>query len=156
MRDIRIIHNTIVNRMFGIYWGGSDRKFVDVVFDNNIMYSMHTWKWELPGMNITSNNLYTGPAGEVLPEHLPQAIHGESPGFVSLDPVDFHLSPDSPAVDAGAAHEDYHHVARGKAPDLGAFFVTGYILFSGNDLNDFRGHGKKRGVCGKEVYKHAG
>ena len=34
--------------------------------------------------------------------------------------MDFNLRADGPAVDAGATGKDYHHKARGKAPDLGA------------------------------------
>jgi hypothetical protein len=48
-------------------------------------------------------------------------MHGDQP-FVSMNPMDFNLRPDSAAVDAGAAGKDkeYHHQSRGKAPDLGA------------------------------------
>ena len=107
----RIIHNTLVNRRGGLYWCGDDHRYADNLFENNIMWVTQSRPWDLPGFHVSAQNLYCGP--DVKPDHLPHVPHARDAGFVSLDPIDFHLRPDSPAAGTGAPSAD------GQA-DLGA------------------------------------
>jgi len=116
-RGMRLVHNTVVQPRGVFQWFGKDQRYEDNVLENNIIYVIGSQSWGVPDFPLSHHNLYCGPKTE--PQHLPELIHAEQP-FVSLKPIDFHLRPDSAAVDAGTAGKNYHHEARGKAPDLGA------------------------------------
>jgi hypothetical protein len=128
-QDCRIFHNTMVNTKgnnIGLYWVGGHR-FENMVLENNILYVSRSQGWSLPGFVPSRHNLYCGPSMDR--NHLPELIHaGDSP-FRSMKPMDFELRADSPAVDAGAVAADYHHTAKGKAPDLGAIELGEKWLF---------------------------
>jgi len=116
----RIFHNTMVNtkgNSIGLYWVGGHR-FENMLLENNIFYVSRSQGWGLPGFVPGPRNLYCGP--NMNPEHMPEVIHGGESPFVSMNPIDFALRADGPAVDAGAVGAGYHHEARGGAPDLGA------------------------------------
>lgn len=144
-RGIILVHNTLVNSHHTLSW--TKHNFVDCVFENNVMMVNRSSQWDQPGYVPTKHNIYTGP--NVDPKHMPPMLTGKQPGFrqhpdFGAEPlpvlplqevglavatptfhgpyVDFVLRPDSPAVDAGApgTEDEYHHTARGKAPDLGA------------------------------------
>jgi hypothetical protein len=144
-RGITMVHNTFVNSHHTLSW--TKHNFVDCIFENNVMMVNHSSPWEQQGYVPTKHNIYTGP--NVDPKHMPPMLTGRHPGFRQqpdfiAEPlpvlplqetglavpartfdgpyVDFGLCPDSPAVDAGASgtEDEYHHVARGKASDLGA------------------------------------
>lgn len=116
----RVFHNTMVNTKgnnIGLYWGAGHR-FENMVLENNIFYVSQSQGWYLPGFVPGAHNLYCSPNRN--PEHMPEVIHsGESP-FASMNPIDFALRADAPAVDAGIVGTDFHHESRGQAPDLGA------------------------------------
>jgi len=116
-RGMRLVHNTVVNPQGVFQWFAKDIHYEDNVLDNNILYVAESQPWDVPDFPLSHHNLYCGP--KINPEHMPELIHAEHP-FVSLKPINFHLREDSAAVDAGAAGKNYHHQARGKAPDLGA------------------------------------
>lgn len=116
---MRLIHNTVVQpQPDGVFeWFGTDQRYENNILENNIIYVAKPQTWSVPDFPLSHYNLYCGPS--VKPTDMPQMIHGDQP-FVSLSPMDFNLRSDSAAVDAGVAGKDYHHEARGKAPDLGA------------------------------------
>jgi len=107
----RIEHNTLVNRNGVLYWCGDDHRYLDNVLENNIFWVPKSNPWGLPGFEVSPHNLHCGPKME--PDHLPDVPQVSDPGFLSFEPADFHLRPDSPAVRAGAGTGD------GSA-DLGA------------------------------------
>ena len=114
----RIIHNTMVNTQYQLHWCGPGHRYENMVLENNIVYVAHPQDWKLEGWVPSRHNLYCGIRLE--PNQMPEAIHLKGLPFTPWNPIDFNLRPNSPAVDAGAAGKDYHHEARGKAPDLGA------------------------------------
>ena len=116
-RDVRLIHNTVVQPHGVFQWFAKDIGYENNVMENNILHVAKSQDWGVADFPLSRHNLYCGP--KIDPKHIPEIIHGDQP-FVSMKPMDFHLRPDSAAVDAGAAGKDYHHKARGKAPDLGA------------------------------------
>jgi len=118
-RGVRLIHNTVVQPRTCLHWFGEGMPYVDMLMENNIIYVGEAQTWNSPDFPISRHNLYCGP--NVKAEHMPQMTHGEQP-FVSLNPIDFRIRPDSAAVDAGAPGKDkeYFHKSAGKAPDLGA------------------------------------
>ena len=118
-RDVRLIHNTVVQPAGCLQWFGSDLRYENILMENNIIYVGEAQVWDSADFPISRHNLYCGP--NVKSEHMPQMSHGEQP-FVSLAPIDFNIRPDSAAVDAGAPGKDreYFHKSAGKAPDLGA------------------------------------
>lgn len=116
-RDVRLIHNTVVQPRGVFQWFAKDIGYENNVMENNILHVAKSQDWGVADFPLSRHNLYCGP--KINPKHIPEIIHGDQP-FVSMKPMDFHLRPDSAAVDAGAAGKDYHHKARGKAPDLGA------------------------------------
>ena len=119
-QGVRIVHNTMVNTKgenIGLWWVGGHR-YEDMVIENNIFYVRAVAELQCAGLVFGRHNLYCGRRAD--PRHIPEMMHFEGSPFVSMDPMDFRLRKDSPAVDAGAAGEGYHHEARGKAPDLGA------------------------------------
>ena len=117
-RGVRIIHNTMVNTRDALWWCGSDHRYEDMVFENNLFYVAHPQDWKLPGFVPSRHNLYCGLLLE--PSHMPQVIHFNGLPFASWNPIDFSIRPGGPAVDAGAPSTEYFHESRGKAPDLGA------------------------------------
>jgi len=117
-RGVRIIHNTMVNTRDALWWCGSDHRYEDMVFENNLFYVAHPQDWKLPGFVPSRHNLYCGLRLE--PSHMPQVIHFNGLPFASWNPIDFSIRPGGPAVDAGAPSTEYFHESRGKAPDLGA------------------------------------
>ena len=116
-RDVRLIHNTVVQPHGVFQWFAKDIGYENNVMENNILYVAKSQDWGVADFPLSRHNLYCGP--KIDPKHIPEIIHGDQP-FASMKPMDFNLRPDSAAVDAGAAGKDYHHKARGKAPDLGA------------------------------------
>lgn len=144
-RGITFVHNTLVNSYHTLSW--TKHRFIDCVFENNVMMVNRSSPWEQEGYEPTEHNIYTGP--NVNPSHMPPMLTGTEPGFVTApdftaaalpvlplqeaglaeatpafagEYVDFHLRADSPAVDAGAPDTgaEYHHKTSGPAPDLGA------------------------------------
>jgi len=120
-QGVRIVHNTMVNtkgQNIGLWWVGGHR-YENNVFENNIFYVARSQPFSAPGLVFRRNNLYCGL--KVDPKHIPEMMHFDGSPFVSMKLTDFTLRADGPAVDAGVAGKNYHHEARGKAPDLGAF-----------------------------------
>jgi len=144
-RGITFVHNTLVNSHHTLSW--TKHRFVDCVFENNVMMVNRSSPWEQEGYVPTQHNIYTGP--NVNPAHMPPMLTGREPGFVSAPDftaqalpvlplqeaglaeaasairgayVNFELRADSAAVDAGAPNSStrYRHNASGPAPDLGA------------------------------------
>jgi hypothetical protein len=118
-RDVRLIHNTVVQPHGALEWFLQGHRYENMLLENNVLYVGSPQNWVSPDFPMSHYNLYCGP--KVTAEHSPQAIHGDQP-FVSLNPMDFNLRPNSAAVDAGAPGKDkeYFHKTAGKAPDLGA------------------------------------
>ncbi|MDA0322865.1 MAG: right-handed parallel beta-helix repeat-containing protein [Verrucomicrobia bacterium] len=118
-RDVRLIHNTVVQPRGCLQWFGSDQRYEDILMENNIIYVGEAQVWDSADFPISRHNLYCGP--RVKAEHMPQMTHAKQP-FASLRPIDFGIRPDSVAVDAGASgkDEEYFHKSAGEAPDLGA------------------------------------
>lgn len=116
-QGVRIFHNTMVNTRDLLWWCGGHR-YENMVLENNIFYAARPQGWGMPGFVPGRHNLYCAP--KIQPEHMPEAMHLDGSPFASMSPMDFTLRADSPAVDAGAAGANYHHAARGQAPDLGA------------------------------------
>ena len=118
-RDVRLIHNTVVQPHGAVEWFLQGHRYENMLLENNILYVGSPQNWVSPDFPMSHYNLYCGP--KVTAEHSPQAIHGDQP-FVSLNPLDFNLRPNSAAVDAGTPGKDkeYFHKSAGKAPDLGA------------------------------------
>lgn len=116
-KDTRIFHNTMVNARDLLYFCGGHR-YENMLLENNIFYAARTQGWNMPGFIPSRHNLFCGP--KIDPKDMPEVMHLDGSPFVSLKPMDFALRADSPAVDAGAAGTNFHHTARGKAPDLGA------------------------------------
>ena len=117
---VRVVHNTMVNtkgQNIGLWWSGGHR-YENNVLENNIFYVARSQNFSAPGLVFSRHNLYCG--RKVDPKHIPEMMHYKGSPLVSMKPMDFALREDGPAVDAGAAGKDYHHKARGKAPDLGA------------------------------------
>ena len=119
-QGVRIVHNTMVNTQghdIGLWWVGGHR-YENNVLENNIFYVAQSQNFSAQGLVFSRQNLYCGL--KVDPKHIPEMMHYDGSPFVSMNPMDFALRADGPAVDAGVASKDYHHEARGKAPDLGA------------------------------------
>jgi len=116
-RDVRLIHNTVVQPHGVFQWFAKDISYENNILENNILYVAKSQDWDVADFPLSRHNLYCGP--KIDPKHIPEILHGDQP-FVSMKPMDFNLRADSPAVDAGAGGENYHHEPRGKAPDLGA------------------------------------
>ena len=116
-RDVRLIHNTVVQPDGAMEWFLKDQRYENMLLENNIIYVGSPQNWVSPDFPMSRYNLYCGP--KVTSEHNPHVIHGEQP-FVSMQPMDFNLRPDSVAVDAGVAREGQYQKVGGKAPDLGA------------------------------------
>jgi hypothetical protein len=114
----RIFHNTMVNTHRWIYWCGEDHRYENMAMENNVFYCAEPRGWGLKGFVPSRNNLYCGP--KIGSKDIPEMMHDPLSPFVSMNPMDFTLRADGPAVDAGVAGKDYDHKARGKAPDLGA------------------------------------
>jgi hypothetical protein len=119
-RDVRVLHNTMVNMWRWIYWCGEDHRYEDVLMENNIFYCAESRGSGLKGVIFSPHNLYCGP--KIGASDIPEMMHDRLSPFVSMSPMDFSLRPDSAAVDAGAPGKDreYFHKSAGKAPDLGA------------------------------------
>ena len=119
-QGMRIVHNTMVNtkgQNIGLWWVGGHR-YENNVIENNIFYVARSQNFSARGLVFGRHNLYCG--RKVNPNHIPEMRHYDGSPLVSMNPIDFTLRADGPAVDAGADGKDYHHRSRGKAPDLGA------------------------------------
>jgi hypothetical protein len=118
-QGVRLLHNTVVQPYGAMEWFLKDQRYTNNVIENNIIYVGQPQNWGAADFPLSRYNLYCGPG--VKAEHMPNLIHGDQP-FVSLEPMDFNIRPDSAAVDAGAPGKDkeYFHTSAGKAPDLGA------------------------------------
>ena len=119
-QGVRIVHNTMVNMKghdIGLWWVGGHR-YENMILENNIFYIAQSQDFSAPGLVFSPHNLYCGL--KVDPKHIPGMMHYDGSPFVSMNPIDFALRADGPAVDAGVSGTDYHHEASGKVPDLGA------------------------------------
>jgi len=101
----------------GLWWVGGHR-YENNVIENNIFHVARSQDFSAPGLVFGRHNLYCG--RKVDPKHTPEMMHHKGSPLASMDPIDFTLRADGPAVDAGVAGKDYHHQNRGRAPDLGA------------------------------------
>ncbi|MBM4042994.1 MAG: hypothetical protein FJ290_31275 [Planctomycetes bacterium] len=114
---MRLIHNTVVQTRDTFQWCGEGHRYENNVLENNVIYIAKSQDWRMPDFVLSRHSLYCGP--RIDPKHISEMTHGDQP-FVAMRPMDFNLRAESAAVDAGAVGKDYHHEARGKAPDLGA------------------------------------
>ncbi|MDZ7341271.1 MAG: right-handed parallel beta-helix repeat-containing protein [candidate division KSB1 bacterium] len=124
VEDIKVFNNTISGTGEGSYEGGIsvNKNVKSVVIKNNIIVINKNAGFHIKNYGATQNaivdyNLYW-PAplklGNVADNH---AIV-KDPKFVNPSNNDFHLQPDSPAIDAGT---DVAIQYLGAAPDIGAF-----------------------------------
>ncbi|NRA28314.1 MAG: hypothetical protein HRU10_13850 [Opitutales bacterium] len=140
---VTIVHNTMLNPNKAFVWTGEDHTFENILIDNNIFRVWQANKWAYKGMTLSPNNLYKGHINRL--DHLEHTIRDIEPGFVSSpefpaepevlpfksfsetpkplnNQVDFHLTSQSPSIDAGSAGNDtkYGHNSIGESSDLGA------------------------------------
>jgi hypothetical protein len=118
IRNISIYNNVLYGNDIGIEISADD---VDgVMIKNNIFLSNRYTQTDITSrINnlVISHNLYHQPASVGSGAHDDNPIWGD-PMFVNAPGGDFHLQPNSPAIDAGV---DLGLPFNGVAPDLGAF-----------------------------------
>lgn len=121
----QVLNNTIVGGLFSIYSSSSSANIL-----NNIIYGANTSIQISSGTVVGSNNLFYGNSND--PNQLTDPVSAD-PDFVNPTGDDYHISKDSPAMDAGATvalSEDFDGDARpiGDGYDIGADEVRSEYL----------------------------
>ncbi|MDL5045308.1 hypothetical protein QQ054_04540 [Oscillatoria amoena NRMC-F 0135] len=115
---LTVVHNTFVTP-YKLLWTDEwfPPEYGSNTIENNIMLVDTSAAWQRDGFTPTAHNLLWGKNTDA--SHIAGAVHAD-PGFASTEPYDFHLSPQSPAIDAGVNRDaEYHHNSVGGT-DLGA------------------------------------
>lgn len=127
IKNITIINNTFVDIVhFGISLGP---KGVDGIVKNNIFYNINTAYRTREGATVIEdyNLMYNAP----IKTPGPHTIIEVNPMFVDVKNNDFHLTPNSPAIDRGESiseiKKDLDNIPRpqGKGYDIGAYEYIG-------------------------------
>jgi hypothetical protein len=121
----QIINNTFVGGTFGIF---SNSDLVNIM--NNIFSGVNTSISGLSGSLTGSNNLFYGNSND--PNQLTDPVSAD-PDFINPTGDDYHISKDSPAIDAGATvalSDDFDGDERpsGDGYDIGADEVRSEYL----------------------------
>jgi hypothetical protein len=128
--DVIFVNNVHISDIhYNTLWGppASVYNCPSIVVKNNIFYDPHVipiFSFDTP-LNASNNNIYR--TDGILPDgiHYPDDLWGVDPKFVDVAAKDFHLSADSPLIDAGVSHNAPSNDFEGTLRPQGGGFDIG-------------------------------